>query len=186
MSTPESVELKLQLKEILDKGYIRPSVSPWGPPVLFVRKNDCTLKMCIDYRQLNKVMIKNRYPLTRIDDLFDKLKRETMFSKIDMRLGYHQNEENHVEHLATLLRLVRELQLYSKLSKHVFFQKEVHYLGHVVSKEDITMDTEKTRAIMEWEAPRDVDEVRSLMGLAGYYSRFIKKFSQIVYPITSL
>ena len=71
MSTPELVDLKLQLKEILDKGYIRPCVSPWGAPILFVKKKDGTLKLCIDYKQLNKLTIKNRYPLPRIDDLFD-------------------------------------------------------------------------------------------------------------------
>jgi hypothetical protein len=90
MSMPELVELKLQLKEMMDKGYIRPSVSPWGAPVLFVKKKDGTLRLCIDYRQLNKVTIKNKYPLPRIDDLFDQLGGASVFSKIDLRLGYHQ------------------------------------------------------------------------------------------------
>jgi len=90
MSTPQLVELKLQLKEMLDKGYIRPSVSPWGAPVLFVKKKDGTLRLCIAYRQLNKVTIKNKYPLSRIDDLFHQLKGATVFSKIDSRSGYHQ------------------------------------------------------------------------------------------------
>ena len=75
---------------MLDNGYIRPSVSPWGAPVLFVRNKDDTLILCIYYKQLNKVTIKNMYPLQRIDDLFDQLKGETLFSKIDLRLGYHQ------------------------------------------------------------------------------------------------
>jgi hypothetical protein len=90
MSTPELVELKLQLKEMWDKGYIRPSVSPWGAPALFVKNKDGTLRLCIDYRQLNKVTIKNKYPLPRIDDLFDQLRGATIFSKIDLRSGYHQ------------------------------------------------------------------------------------------------
>eukprot|EP00253_Pinus_taeda_P004012 PITA_04012 len=75
---------------MLDKGYIRPSVSTWGAPVLFVKKKDGTLKLFIDYRNLNKVTIKNRHPLLRIDDLFDQLKGEAVFSKIDMRSGYHK------------------------------------------------------------------------------------------------
>jgi hypothetical protein len=74
MSTPELKELQLQLEEILKKGYIRPSMSPWGAPVLFVKKKDGTLRLCIDFRQLNKVTVKNKYPLSRIDDLFDQLK----------------------------------------------------------------------------------------------------------------
>jgi hypothetical protein len=90
MSTPELVELKLQLKEMMDRGYIRPSVSPWGALVLFVKKKDGTLRLCIDYRQLNKVTIKNKYPLPQIDDLFDQLGGASIFSKIDLRSGYHQ------------------------------------------------------------------------------------------------
>jgi hypothetical protein len=90
MSTPELVELILQLKEMMDKGYIYPSVSPWGALVPFVKKKDGTLRLCVDYRQLNKVTIKNKYPLPRIDDLFDQLGGASIFSKIDLRSGYHQ------------------------------------------------------------------------------------------------
>eukprot|EP00253_Pinus_taeda_P027714 PITA_27714 len=90
MSVPELTELKMQLQELLDKNYIHPSVSPWGAPVLFVKKKDGTLRMCIDYRQLNKLTIKNKYPLPRIDELFDQVKGATVFSKIDLRSGYHQ------------------------------------------------------------------------------------------------
>eukprot|EP00253_Pinus_taeda_P013560 PITA_13560 len=90
MSVPELTELKMQLQELLEKNYIRPSVSPWGAPVLFVKKKDGTLRMCIDYRQLNKLTIKNKYPLPRIDELFDQVKGAKVFSKIDLRSGYHQ------------------------------------------------------------------------------------------------
>ena len=89
MAPAELKELKEQLQELLDKGFIRPSTSPWGAPVLFVKKNDGTLRLCIDYRELNKVTIKNKYPLPRIDDLFDQLQDAQYFSKIDLRSGYH-------------------------------------------------------------------------------------------------
>ena len=82
--------MKAQLKDLLDKGFIRPSVSPCCAPVLFVKKKDGSLRMCIDYRQLNKVTIKNKYPLPWINNLFDKLHWASYFSKIDLRLGYHQ------------------------------------------------------------------------------------------------
>ena len=83
-------ELKVQLQELLDKGFIRPSVSLWDAPALFVKKKDGSMRLCIDYRELNKVTVKNRYPLPRIDDLFDQLQGATVFSKIDLRSGYHQ------------------------------------------------------------------------------------------------
>ena len=84
------MELQIQLQDMLDKKMIRPSISPWGAPVLFVRKKDGNMRLCIDYRMLNKVTIKNRYLLPRIDDLFDQMKGAILFSKIDLRLGYHQ------------------------------------------------------------------------------------------------
>ena len=90
LAPPEMKELMAQLQELLDKGFIRPSVSPWGAPVLFVKKKDRSMQMCIDYRELNKLKIKNRYPLPRIDDLFDQLQGASWFSKIDLRSGYHQ------------------------------------------------------------------------------------------------
>jgi len=88
MTTPELVELRLQLKEMFNKGYIRPSVSPWGALVLFVKNKDGSLRLCIDYKQRKNITINNRYPLSRTNDLFDQWKGEAVFSKIDLRLGY--------------------------------------------------------------------------------------------------
>jgi hypothetical protein len=90
MSHEELKELKVQLKELLTKGYIKPSKSPYGAPVLFVHKKDGTLRMCVDCRTLNKATVKNRYPLPRIDDLFDRLSGAKVFSEIDLGLGYYQ------------------------------------------------------------------------------------------------
>ena len=90
MASKKLVELKAQIQELLDRGFIRPSVSPWGAPVLFIKKKDRSMRMCIDYRQLNKLTIKNKYPLPRINDLFDQLRRASVFSKIDLHSGYHQ------------------------------------------------------------------------------------------------
>jgi hypothetical protein len=90
VSGPELVELKKQIDELLEKGYIRPSTSPWAAPVLFVEKKDVTKRMCIDYKSLNEVTIKNKYPLPQIEDLFDQLRGANVFSKIDLRSGYHQ------------------------------------------------------------------------------------------------
>ena len=90
MAPAEMQELKKQLEELLEKGFIRPSTSPWGAPVLFVKKKDGSLRLCIDYRELNKVNVKNKYPLPRIDELLDQLQGATVFSKIHLRSGYHQ------------------------------------------------------------------------------------------------
>ena len=90
MAPAELKELKTQLQELVDKGFNRPSMSSWGAPVLFVKKKDDTMRLCIDYRKLNQVTVKNKYSLPRIDDLFDQLRGASVFSKIDLRSGYHQ------------------------------------------------------------------------------------------------
>ena len=89
MSTPEMLELNIQLQELLEKKYIWPSVSPWGALVMFVKKKDATLILCINYRKLNKVMVKKKYPLPGIDDLFVQMKGEKVFSKIELRSSCH-------------------------------------------------------------------------------------------------
>ena len=104
MAPTELKKLKTQLQELLDKGFIRPSVSPWGAPVLFVKKKDGTLRMCIDYRQINKVIVKNKYSLPRIEDLFDQLKGASVFSKIDLRSRYYQLRVKEVDVPKTAFR----------------------------------------------------------------------------------
>src|SRR5262249_38607908 len=104
MTPLELRELRVQLQELLDKGYICPSFSPWGALVLFVKKKDGTLRLCIDYRELNKVTVKNKYPLPRINDLFDQLKGAIVFSKIDLRLRYYQLRIRDFDILKTAFR----------------------------------------------------------------------------------
>ena len=106
MAPVELQELIFQLQELLDKGFIRPSTSPWGALVLFAKKKDKTLRLCIDYRQLNRVTIKNRYLFPRIDDLFDHLRGARVYSKIDLRTGHHQLRVGRQISLRQHLRLV--------------------------------------------------------------------------------
>ncbi|GJX47045.1 hypothetical protein Tco_0272235 [Tanacetum coccineum] len=120
-----------QLKELQEKGFIRPSSSPWGAPVLFVKKKDGAMRMCIDYRELNKLTIKNRYPLPRIDDLFDQLQ-----------------VERSEHHLRTILDLLKKEKLFAKFSKCEFWLKEVQFLGHVVNQEGIHVDPSKIEAVI--------------------------------------
>ncbi|GKA48092.1 putative reverse transcriptase domain-containing protein [Tanacetum coccineum] len=135
LAPSEMKELSEQLQELSDKGFIRPSSSPWGAPVLFVKKKDGSFRMCIDYRELNKLTVKNRYPLPRIDDLFDQLQGSSIYSKIDLRSGYHQlrDKKEHEEHLKAILELLKKEKLYAKFSKCEFWIPKVLWLlieGH--------------------------------------------------------
>ncbi|GJW59882.1 putative reverse transcriptase domain-containing protein [Tanacetum coccineum] len=139
--------------KLQDKGFIRPSHSPWGAPMLFVKKKDGSFRMCINYRELNKLTVKNRDPLPRIDELFDQLQGSCYFSKIVLRLGYHQLRvhEDDIPKTAFQTRLVLELlrkeKLYAKFSKCEFWLQEVHFLSHVVNQSGIHVDPGKIEAI---------------------------------------
>nr|GFC10843.1 retrotransposon protein, putative, Ty3-gypsy subclass [Tanacetum cinerariifolium] len=183
---------------MLENGFIRPSVSPWGASVLFVKKKDGSMRLCINYRELNRITIRNRYPLPRIDDLFDQLQGAKYFSKIDLRSGYHQLRvkdqdisktafcTQHEQHLRIVLEILRQKKLYAKLSKCEFWLQQVAFLGHIVSADGITMDPSKVEAITKWPRPTTVTEVRSFLGLAGYYRHFVEGFSRLALPFTQL
>ncbi|CAN4106456.1 unnamed protein product [Withania somnifera] len=204
MAPAELREPTIRLRDLLDKGFLRPSVSPWGAPVLFVKKKDGTLRICIDYRRLNKVTMNNKYPLPRIDDLFDRLRGTAVFFKIDLRSGYHRlrirtedipkisfrTRYGHYEFLvmsfgltnapATFMDLMHEL--YAKFSKCELWLEFVAFLGHVVSKAGIEVDPAKILR----PRPTSVTEVHGFIGTASYYRRFVEGFLTIVEPLTRL
>ncbi|KAK9160947.1 hypothetical protein Syun_007288 [Stephania yunnanensis] len=250
MLPSEHEEVRRQLDDLLEKGFIHPNMSPWGAPVLFVKKKDGSMRMCIDYRKLNQVTVKNRYPLPRIDDLFDHLTGAKFFSKIDLRSGYHQlkireedvkktsfstryglfeftvmpfgltnaptifmdlmhrvlrpyldryvivfiddiliyskTREEHARHLRAVLTTLREHRLYAKFSKCDFWLSAIRFLGHVISDQGISVDSEKIRAIIDWRTPESAFDIRSFLGLAGYYRGFVQGFSSIAAPMTRL
>jgi len=250
MLPKELAELKIQLQELLDKGFICPSASPWGFPALFVKKKDDSLRLCVDYRPLNVVTIKNKYPLPRIDVLFDQLAGAKIFSKIDLCSGYHQikirpcdipktafstryglyeylvmsfglinaptyfmylmnsvfmpeldkfvvvfiddiliyskNEAKHEQHLRIVLQRLRDHKLYAKFSKYEFWLDTVKFLDHTISSEGISVDPNKVQEVTDWKPPTSVHQIRSFLGLAGYYRRFILDFSRIAKPMTEL
>ncbi|GKD37674.1 hypothetical protein Tco_1257881 [Tanacetum coccineum] len=182
----ELEELSGQLKELQDNAFIRPSSSPWGSPVLFVKKKDGSFRMCIDYRELKKLTVKNRYPLPRIDDLVDQLQGLQFFLKTDLCSGYSSAEKEHAEHLRLVLELLKKEKLYAKFSKCEFWLREVQFLRHVINGNGIHVDPSKIEAVKNWKAPRTPTEVRSFLGLAGYYRRFIENFSNIAKSLTIL
>ncbi|GJR20541.1 putative reverse transcriptase domain-containing protein [Tanacetum coccineum] len=163
LAPSEMQELSGQLQKLQDKGFIRPSHSPWGAPVLFIRKKDGSLRMCIDYRELNKLMIKNRCPLPRIDDLFDQLQGSLFMDLMNQVckpyldkfvivfigdiLIYLKSKEDHEVHLGLVLKLLRKEKLYAKFSKCEFWLQEVHFLGHIVNQIVIHVDPSKIEAI---------------------------------------
>jgi hypothetical protein len=250
MPPKELAELKIQLQDLLDNGFIRPSASHWGCPGLFVKKKENSLRLCVNYRPLSTVTIKNKYPFPRIDILFDQLAGAKVFSKIDLRFGYHQikikpsdipktafstryglyeylvmsfgltnapayfmylmnsvfmpeldkfivvfiddiliyskTDEDHADHIRVVLQRLRDHHLYAKFSKCEFWLDSVKFLGHTISSEGISVDPTKVQEVMDWKPPTSVHQIRSFLGLAGYYRRFILDFSKIAKPMTEL
>ncbi|KAA0032717.1 hypothetical protein E6C27_scaffold853G00560 [Cucumis melo var. makuwa] len=160
MTPAELKELKVQLQELLDKGFIRPSVSPWGAPMLFVKKKDGSMRLCIDYRELNKVTVKNRYPLPRIDDLYGH------YEFVVMSFGLTNAPTIFMDLMNRVLETLRANKLYAKFSKCEFWLKKVTFFDHVVSSEGVSVDPTKIEAVTSWPRPSTVSEIRSFLGFA--------------------
>ncbi|GJR94268.1 putative reverse transcriptase domain-containing protein [Tanacetum coccineum] len=180
----ELEELSSQLKELQDKCFIRPSSSTWGAPILFVKKKQGSFRMCIKYRELNKLTIKNRYPLPRIDDLFVQLQGSQYFPKIDLRSGYHQ--------LIVYEDVIPKTTFRTRYGHFEFtvmpfgLTNAPAFLGHVINGGGIHVDPSNIETIKNWKAPRTPSEVRLFLGLASYYRRFIENFSKIAKPLNIL
>ena len=205
-----------------------------------MKKKDGTIRLCIDYHELNRVTVRNKYPLPRIDDLFDQLQGAQVFSKIDLRSEYHQlkiksedipkaafrtryghyeflvmpfgltnaavafmdlmnrvfheyldhfvivfiddilifskSMEEHEEHLRNVFQILMEKKLYAKFKRCEFWLDQVVFLGHVISKAEISVDPSKVEVVVNWARPTNVSEVRSFLGLTSYYRRFVRDF----------
>lgn len=249
-SARELQALDAYLRDMLAKGFIRPSTSSAGSPILFVKKKDGSLRVCVDYRELNAITRKNRYPLPLIHENLARLAGAKYYTKIDLRSAYHlirikkgdewktairsrfglfeylvmpfgltnapasfQNlindvlrpfldkfvivylddilifsntEEEHTAHVHQVLERLRKNELWANASKCEFNKTEVDYLGYVVTPDGIKMDTKKVTAILEWPAPTNLGGVRSFLGFANFYRRFIRNYSQIVAALVHL
>ncbi|OMO99181.1 reverse transcriptase [Corchorus capsularis] len=246
----ETKELEKQVGELLQKDFVRESLSPCVVPVLLVPKKDGTWRMCVDCRAINNITVKYRHPIPRLDDMLDELHGACLFSKIDLKSGYHQirmkegdewktafktklglyewlvmpfgltnapstfmrlmnhvlrafigkfvvvyfddilgynrNLNEHVRHLRCVLDVLRVEKSYANLKKCTFCTNKLVFLGFVVSSQGIEVNEEKIKAIKEWPTPTNIGQVRSFYGLAGFYRRFVKDFSTLAAPITSV
>lgn len=229
---------------------IQESTSPFSSPIILGKKKDGTWKICVDYRKLNDVTVKNKYPIPLIDELLDELKGACVFTKLDLRSGYHhiivaeediyntafrthrglyefkvmpfgltnapasfqalmnnvfkdqlrksvlvflndilvysQTFEAHLKHLEEVLQKMLEHQVFAKMSKCMFRQKQLEYLGHIISDQGVSTDPEKVTAMKEWPIPKTIKQLRGFLGLTGYYRRFIKSYGEISRPLTQL
>jgi transposase InsO family protein len=246
----ETKEIQRQVQELLDKGYVRESLSPCAVPVILVPKKDGTWRMCVDCRAINNITIRYRHPIPRLDDMLDELSGAVVFTKVDLRSGYHQirmklgdewktafktkfglyewlvmpfgltnapstfmrlmNEvlrafigkfvvvyfddiliysksmEAHLDHLRAVFTALRDARLFGNLEKCVFCTDRVSFLGYVVTPQGIEVDQAKVEAIQGWPVPKTITQVRSFLGLAGFYRRFVKDFSTIAAPLNAL
>ena len=250
LGAKEKAELEAQCKDLWAKGYIQPSHSPYGAPILFVPKKDGTVRMCVDYRALNKQTIPNRFPMPRIDDILDNLAKAKVFSSIDLRQAYYQirlkeedvpktaftthfglfeyrvmpfglanapatfqnqiNDtlrdllnksvigylddiliysntwEEHLIHLEEVFSRIRQDKLYAKLSKCSFGQKRVKFLGHIVEDGAVFPDPDKVAIVQKWTPPRHPADLRSFLGLANYFRKFIQGYAMLTAPLNDL
>ncbi|GBG61665.1 hypothetical protein CBR_g23181 [Chara braunii] len=208
MSPRELEELRKQLDELHEKGWIRPRSSPFGAPVLFFPKKEGELRMRIDYRGLNVITVKNAEPLPRIDDLLDRVQGAKYFSKIDLKSRYHQIEvhpddqykttfrtrygrydktlQHHQGHLKQVLKKLREANFKINAKKCDWAKTQVLYLGHVLDGDGVKPEDCKIAAIRDWPTPRTLTELRSFLGLANYYRKFVRNFSTIAAPLRRL
>mgnify|MGYP000034807019 CR=1 FL=1 len=243
-------EIMRQVDDLQRRGIIEPSDSPWAANVVLVRKKDGSQRFCVDYRGLNRVTIKDAYPVPRIDETLDALANAEWFSTLDLASGYWQvaldedasqkstfvvrnglyrwrcmpfglcnapatferlmekvmaglqwdilliylddvivfgkTEKEEIERLRVVFSRLRQAGLKLKPKKCFLFQKSVGYLGHVVSSQGVATDPDKVRAVAEWPTPKCVKEVRSFLGLASYYRRFIRGFAEVASPLHAL
>ncbi|KAL6471740.1 hypothetical protein MHYP_G00203900 [Metynnis hypsauchen] len=175
-SPPLIMTVKAHINQLLEAQVIRESCSPYASPIVLVKKKDGSLRMCVDYRQLNSKTRKDAFPLPRIEESLDALSGAKWFSTLDLA-------KEHLERLASVLSRLQREGLKVKLEKCCFFKTKVKYLGHVISKDGVATDPDKISAVSNWAQPQTVSDLRSFLGFASYYRRFVQGFSKLAAPL---
>ncbi|KAL0146514.1 hypothetical protein M9458_058145 [Cirrhinus mrigala] len=250
LSQPESEAMNQYIKEELAKGFIRPSTSPASAGFFFVKKKDGGLRPCIDYRSLNDITIKYRYPLPLVPPALEQLRRTKIYTKLDLRSAYNliriregdewktafsttsghyeyrvmpfglanspsyfqafvsdvfrdmlnrwviiyiddiliysDSYSEHVQHVRAVLQRLIEHQLYAKEEKCEFHQERITFLGYVISPEGVAMDESKVNAVRNWPRPKTLKELQRFLGFSNFYRRFIRNFSTVAAPLSSM
>ncbi|KAI2653818.1 Transposon Tf2-6 polyprotein [Labeo rohita] len=250
LSQPESEAMKMYIEEELAKGFIRPSTSPASAGFFFVKKKDGGLRPCIDYRGLNDITIKYRYPLPLVPSALEQLRSARYFTKLDLRNAYNliriregdewktafstttghyeysvmplglvnspsvfqafvndvfrdmlnrwvivyiddilifsDTLESHIQHVRAVLQRLIDHQLYAKFEKCEFHRTVTSFLGYIIGSEGVAMDDKKVQAVLNWPPPTSVKELQRFLGFANFYRRFIRNFSSVAAPLTSL
>ncbi|KAL0159211.1 hypothetical protein M9458_042936, partial [Cirrhinus mrigala] len=250
LSQPESEAMENYIKEELAKGFIRPSTSPASAGFFFVKKKDGGLRPCIDYRSLNEITVKYRYPLPLVPPALEQLRSAKYYSKLDLRSAYNlirirEGDEwktafsttaghyeyrvmpfglanspsyfqafvndifrdmlnrwvivyiddilifsntylEHIQHVRAVLKRLIHHQLYAKEEKCLFHQEKISFLGYVISPEGVAMDETKVNAVRNWPQPKTLKELQRFLGFSNFYRRFIRNFSSVAAPLTSM
>ncbi|KAK3520772.1 hypothetical protein QTP70_032340 [Hemibagrus guttatus] len=204
LSLPEEKAMEEYITEALAQGYIRPSMSPAASSFFFVAKKDGGLQPCIDYRALNKITVKFRYPLSLVPAALERLRSATVFTKLNLRSAYNliwirEGDEwktafvtptGHYEYLVMPYGLVNAPSVFQdfmhEAEKCLFHQPLVQFLGYVIDRSGVRMDEKKVAAVRDWPTPTSVKELQQFLGFANFYRWFIKDYSSITSPLTNL